>query len=205
MVQAASPASFSVGTGEGDVLPFLCPLDFIAFAFHEKNEIILTQTFLHGISDIVHQAELPTLTLPRRSVFTGRHFFAATFILGQNAESMSLTQFIADGAELFQGIGILAKLPPGLEVHRVDDEVGMHMVGITVGSDQDFRAGPRTGSKFQSNFMGLLRRDVFPGREGLHVLIEGDAVHLTVGGLGCFELQNGIQSVAVDAADEIPL
>lgn len=118
---------------------------------------------------------------------------------------MSLTQLIADGAELLQGIGILAKLPPGLEVHSVDDEMAMHMVSIAMGSDQDFRAGTRTGGKFQSNLMGLLGRDVFPGREGLHVLIEGDAVHLTVGCLGSFELQNGIPSVAVDAADEILL
>ncbi len=205
MVQAASPALFPVGTGEGDILPFLRPLDFVALAFHQKSEIIFAQTFLHGISNIVHQAELPALPLLCRPVFTCRHLLAAAFILGQDAESMSLAQLIADGTELLQGIGILAKLPPGFKVHRVDDEMAMHMVSIAVGGDQDFRTGPSTGSKFRSDLMGLLGRDVFLGGEGLHILIEGDAVHLTVGGLGSFELQNGIQPVAVDTADEIPL
>ncbi len=118
---------------------------------------------------------------------------------------MSLTQLIADGAELLQGIGILAKLPSALEAHRVDDEVRMYMIGITVGGDLNLVTGPGPGSKFQSNLMGLLGRDIFSGREGLHVLIKVNAVHLAVGCFGCFELQNGIPPIAVDSADKILL
>ncbi len=205
MVQTASPALFSVGAGEGDILPFLRPLDFVALAFHQKNEIIFTQTVLHGISDIVHQAELPALTLLRRSVLTGGHLLAAAFVLGQDTESMRLTQLIADGAELLQGIGILPKLSPSLEIHRVNDEMAMHMIGIAVGGDQDFRTGPGSGGELLGNLMGLLGCDPFLGREGLDILIKVNAVHLAVGCLGSLELQNGIQSVAVNAADEIPL
>ncbi len=205
MVQAASPALFPIGTGEGDILPFLRPLDFIALAFHQKNEIIFTETFLHGISDVIHQPELPALTLLCRSVLTGGHFLAAAFILGQDAETMCLTDIVTDQAEKLQRVGILPELPPGFKVHRVDDEMAMHMVSIAVGGDQDFRTGPSTGSKFQSYFMCLLGCDLFPGKEGLNILIEGDAVHLAVGCLGSLELQNGISSVAVDTADEIPL
>ena len=47
--------------------------------------------------------------------------------------------------------------------------------------------------------------DILCWREGLHILIEVDAVHLSVSSLGCFELQNGIQSIAVDAADQSAL
>ncbi len=205
MVQAASPALFSIGTGEGNILPFLCPLDFVALAFHQKNEIIFTETFLHGISDIVHQPEFPALTLLRRPVFTGGHLLAAAFILGQDTESMRLTQLIADGAELLQGIGILAKLPPGLKVHRVDDKVRMYMIGITVGGDLNLVPGPGPCGKFHGNLMGLLGRDLFLGREGLDILIKGNAVHFAVDCLGSFKLQNGIPSVAVDTADEVLL
>lgn len=118
---------------------------------------------------------------------------------------MGLTNIITDQPQEFQRVGILAELPPSFKVYRVDDEMTMHMVGIAVGSDQDFRTGPRTGSKFQRNLMGLLWSDDFRRREGLHILIEVDAVHLAVGCLRRFKFQNGIQSVAVDAADEIPL
>ena len=44
--------------------------------------------------------------------------------------------------------------------------------------------------------------DILRGREGLDILVEVDAAHFTVGGLGCFELQNGIHPIAVDTADK---
>ncbi len=101
---------------------------------------------------------------------------------------MSLADIVTDQPQKLQRVGILPELPPGFKVHRVDDKVRMHMLGITVGGNQDFRTGPSTGSKFQSDFMGLLGRNVFLGREGLDILIEGDAVYLAVGCLGSFKL-----------------
>ncbi len=118
---------------------------------------------------------------------------------------MCLTNLIADQPQKLQRVGILPKLSPGLEVHRVDDKVRMHMLGIAVGGNQGFRTGPGSSGKFFCNLMGLLGRDDFIGREGLHILIEVDAVHLAVGCLGSLELQNGIAPIAVDATDEIPL
>ncbi len=116
-MQAASSALFSVGTGEGNVLPFLCPLDFVSLPFHEKDEIIFIQTFLHGVPNVVHQPELPTLALLRRSVLTGGHLLAAAFILGQDTETMCLADVVTDQPQKFQRVGILVKLSPGLEVH----------------------------------------------------------------------------------------
>lgn len=118
---------------------------------------------------------------------------------------MSLADIVTDQPQELQRVGALVKFPSGLEVHRVDDKVRMYMISITVGGNQDFRTGPRTDSKFQSNFMSLLGGDVFLGREGLDILIESDAVHFAMGCLGSFKLQNGIPPIAVDAADEIPL
>ncbi len=163
MVQAASPALFSVGTGEGDILPFLRPLDFVALAFHQKNEIIFAQAFLHGITNVIHQPELPAFTLPCRSVLTGGHLPAAALVLGQDAVSMGLTDVVTDQPKELQGIWVLPKLSPGLEVHRVDDEMTMHMVGIAVGGDQNFCTGPCSGGELHGNLMGLLGRDVFLG------------------------------------------
>ena len=115
---------------------------------------------------------------------------------------MRLADVIADQPQIFQRVGILPELPSGFEVDRVDDEVTMDMISIAVGGNEDFRTGPCTSSKFQSYLMGLLGSDDLRGFEGLDILVEVDAVHLAVSCLGGFELQNGIQSVAVDAADE---
>ena len=203
MVQAASPALFSVGTGEGDLLPLRCPLDFVALAFHEKNKIFLVRAKLHRLTDVVHQPELPAFPLPGCPVFPGGHLLAAAFILRQNTEPVSMTDLVADLPQIFQGVGILPELSPGLKAHRVDDEVGMHMPGVAVRSDQDLRPGPGPGGKLQRDLMGLRGRDRFLGREGLDVLIEVDPVHFPVGGLRRFKFQNGIAPLAVDAADEI--
>ena len=115
---------------------------------------------------------------------------------------MGHTDIIADHPKEFQGVGVLPELQSSLEVYGVDDEVTMDMVGIAVGSDENFRTGPCTGSKLQGKFMCLFVRDILRGREGLDVLVEVDAAHFAVGGLGRFELQNGIHPIAVDTTDQ---
>ena len=76
------------------------------------------------------------------------------------------------------------------------------MVGIAVGSDENFCTGPCTGSEFQSDLMRLPVGDIFLGRKGLDILVEVDAAHFTVCRLGGFELQNRIHPIAVDTANE---
>ena len=115
---------------------------------------------------------------------------------------MRYADIIADHPKEFQGVGVLMQLQTSLEVHGVDDDVTVDMVGIAVGRDENFRSGPCTGCEFQSNLMCLPVGDILRGREGLDILVEVDAAHFTVGGLGCFELQNGIHPIAVDTADK---
>ena len=116
---------------------------------------------------------------------------------------MGLADLVADLPQDFQRVGILPELSSRLEAYRVDDEVGMHMPGVAVRSDQDLRAWPSPGGKLQGDLMGPRGRDGFLGREGLDVLIKVDPVHFIVGGLRRFKFQNGIAPIAVDAADEI--
>ena len=96
----------------------------------------------------------------------------------------------------------MPQLQTSLEVYGVDDEVTVHMVCITVGGDENFRTGPGTGGELQSDFVRLLVGDILRGREGLDILVEVDAAHFAVGGLGRFELQNGIHPIAVDTTDK---
>ena len=201
-MQTTTSALHSVGTGEGNILPFIRPFDFVSFSFHEDDEILFALTFLHGITDVVHQPELPALPFLRCPPFSGRHFLAAALVLGQNRETICHADIVTDQPQELQSIGVLPELQTCFKVHRVDDEVTMDMVGIAVGGDEDFRTGPCTGSEFHSNLMCLTGRDILRGFERLHILVEVDAVHLAVGCLGGFELQNRIHPIAVDATDE---
>ena len=201
-MQTASSALHSIGTGESDILPFICPLDFVSFSFHEDDEILFALTFLHGIADIVHQTEFPALPLPRCPPFSGGHLLAAALVLGQDRETVCHTDIIADHPKEFQGVGVLPELQSSLEVYGVDDEVTMDMVGIAVGGDENFSTGPCTDCKLLCNLMGLSGRNVPRGLEGLHILVEVDSIHFSVSCLGCFELQNRIHPIAVDAADK---
>ncbi len=115
---------------------------------------------------------------------------------------MRHADIVTDHPQELQGIWVLMKLQSCLEVYGVDDEVTVDMVGIAVGGDENFRTGPGTGGELQGDFMCLLVRDVLRGREGLDILVEVDAAYFSVGGLGRFELQNGIHSIAVDTADK---
>ena len=202
MVQTASSALSSVGTGEGDVLPLLRPPDFVAPAFHKDDEVFLAPAFLHGVTDVVHQTELPALALLCRPPFSGGQLLPAAIVLRQDTEPVSLADFIADQPQRLQCVGILPELPSGFKAHGVDDEVTMDMIGVTVGGDEDFRTGPGSDCKLLCNLVSLPGRDVLRGFEGLHILVEVDTVHLTVSRLGGFELQNGIPPITVDAADE---
>ena len=203
MVQTASSALSSVGTGEGDVLPLLRPPDFVAPAFHKDDEVSLAPAFLHGVADVVHQTELPALALLCGTPFSGRQLLAAAFVLWQDTEPVCLADFIADQPQRLQRVGILPELPPGFKAHGVDDQVTMDMVGVAVGGDEDFRTGPGSDCKLLCNLVSLPGRDVLREFEGLHILIEVNAVHLSVSCLGGFELQNGIPTFTVDAADEL--
>lgn len=115
---------------------------------------------------------------------------------------MGHADIVTDHPQELQCVRVLTQLQTSLEVYGVDDEVTVYMVGIAVGGDENFRSGPGTGCEFQSDFVCLFVRDIFRGREGLDILVEVDVAHFSVGGLGRFELQNGIHPIAVDTADE---
>ena len=80
LVQTAIPALHSIGTGEGDVLPLIRPLDFITPALHLPDEFFLIAADLHGLGHIVHQPELPAFAFGGDPVLPAAHPLAAFFI-----------------------------------------------------------------------------------------------------------------------------
>ena len=110
---------------------------------------------------------------------------------------MRHADLVAELPELAEGVGVLAELPACLKADRVDDKVGVDMPGITVGGHLYLMPRPGLRRKLQPDGMGLGVGDVLPGRKGLDILVEVDAVQLVVGGLGGEKFREGILSVAV--------
>ena len=111
------------------------------------------------------------------------------------------TDLIADLPELPQCGGSLVELHPGFKTDGVDHEVGMYMLGITVGGHLHLMPRPSPGRKLQTDLVGLLVCDLFLGRKGLNILVEIDPVQLVVGGLGGQKFHKRIGAVAVQPGD----
>lgn len=109
------------------------------------------------------------------------------------------TNFVADLPELPQCGGGLAEFHPRFKADGVDHKVGMDMLGIAVGGHLHLMPRPGLGGKLQTDGVCLLIADVLPGRKGLNILVEIDAVQLVVGGLGGQKFCEGIGSVAVQS------
>lgn len=198
-MQFVAPAFHPVGTGVGDVLPFVAPPDIVAPTLHLADEILPAHTGFHGFSDVVHEAEFPALPLPGGTVFSGGHLLPTLLVRRQNRKVVRHADFVADLPELAEGVGVLAELPPCLKADGIDDEVGVDMPGITVGGHLHLMPRPGFRSKFQTDGMGLGIGDVFPGGKGLDILVEVDAVQLVVGSLGGEKFREGILAVAVES------
>lgn len=142
------------------------------------------------------------MLFPGGSVFPCGKFSAALLVGRQDAQIVCHADLVTDCTELTQGIGILPQFSSIHITDRVDYEVGMDMLGIAVSADLYLISRPRFLSELSGDLMRLLWRDVFPGMEGLHVLVEIDAVYFIIGSLRCQKFCNGIAAIAVDAADQ---
>lgn len=112
---------------------------------------------------------------------------------------MRHADLVADLTELAEGVGVLTELLPCLKADGIDDEVGVDMPGITVGSYLHLMPRPGLRCELQPDCMGLGIGDVLSGRKGLDILVKVDAVQLAVGGLGGEKFREGIFAVAVES------
>ena len=154
LVQAVVPALHSIGTGEGDVLPLIRPLDFITPALHLSDEFLFVTADLHGLGYIVHQPELPALALCGDSVLPTAHPLTAFFIGRQDGQAMRPAQFIADGTELLQSVGILPQLSAIHEADGVDHKMGVDVFGIAVGGHLHLMSGPGLHGELSGDGVG---------------------------------------------------
>lgn len=107
------------------------------------------------------------------------------------------TNLVTDLPELPKSGGGLVELHPGFKIDGVDHEVGMDMLGIAMSGHLYLMPRPGFGGKLQTDGVCLLVADILPGRKGLNVLVEIDAVQLVIGGLSGQKFCEGVDTVAV--------
>ena len=64
-MQTIIPTTLAVGCGVGDIFPAVRPLDLIAFALHQFNELISVDGVLHTLVDLNRKSNLPALAAHR--------------------------------------------------------------------------------------------------------------------------------------------
>lgn len=99
MMQTVSPALFSVGTDERDLRPCIGPDHFVALALHKSDEVLPAPALFHGLPDVVHQLELPTLALLCRTPFPCGQLGAAAFVGPQYAHTVCHAHLVAYHAQ----------------------------------------------------------------------------------------------------------
>ena len=58
-MQTIIPTAFAVGGGVGDIFSAVRPLDLIAFALHQFNELFFVDGVLHALVDLNRESNLP--------------------------------------------------------------------------------------------------------------------------------------------------
>ena len=200
-MQFNASALFAVGAGVGDIFPVFRPGHTVAPFLHFLDKGFLVRASLHGLADVIHQLEFPTLTANGGTILSGGDPCATLFVWLQDRESVRSTELVAELPQVEQGIRMLSQFQARFKTDGVDHKVGMDVFRIAVGSHQHFVPRPGLFCKFQCQFVSLLVRDILLRGEGLHILVKADAILFVPGGLGGFEFRNRVQTVTIHTAD----
>ena len=68
-MQTIIPTALAVGCGVGDIFSAVRPLDLIAFALHQLNELLPVDGVLHTLVDLNCEGDFPTLAAHCRVIF----------------------------------------------------------------------------------------------------------------------------------------
>ena len=75
IVEAAIPAPPSVGAGERDVLPGICPGDLVALVLHALDKFFLAASVLQHVIDGLDQINFPAIGIETSLILTWFHPF----------------------------------------------------------------------------------------------------------------------------------
>lgn len=122
-METAVPTLSTVGTGERDVLPVVCPTHLVSFILHELDEALPVINILQRLIDGVDQIQLPAIAPQTGLVLTGPHLlFAGTLRRRlQHTETVGDTDLVVDLPVLLEVVSVLVQLAAVDTVDAVDD------------------------------------------------------------------------------------
>ena len=116
---------------------------------------------------------------------------------------MLQTQLVRQLPQAAKGIGTLPEHFPALPAHRVDDEVGVDVLGVQVGGDEHLAVRPGFCGELFRQLVGLFPGDHLVRRKGLDVVIEPHGTVLAVHVPGGLKLPVSQLGRAVLPADQL--
>ena len=140
-MQPVIPAFLSIGCGVGDILPGILPADVVALALHEQDELVPGFGVSHTLVDVIHQLEFPAFSPGSGVVLSGGyclHLFEPLRL--EDRETELGTDCVVALPEFGQLRLADVEIPAVLQADAVDDKVGVDVVPVSVGADQDFAA-----------------------------------------------------------------
>ena len=117
---------------------------------------------------------------------------------------MCHTKLIGQLPQAAKGIRTLPEHFAALPAHRVDDEVGVDVLGVQVGGDEHLAVRPGFCGELFRQLVGLFPGDHLVRRKGLDVVVEPDGTVLAAGIPGGLELPVSQLGRAVLATDQLP-
>lgn len=124
-METAVSALPTIGTGEGDVLPVVCPGHLVSFVLHELDEALSVVNVFQCLVDRMYQIQLPAVSPKTSLVLTGPHLlFAGAFLWRlQHIQIVSNTDFIIRFPVLLEVGGVLVELSAVNTTDAVDHQM----------------------------------------------------------------------------------
>lgn len=202
-MQTIIPTAFAVGSGIGDVGAAVRPLDLIAFALHQLDELFFVDRVLHALVDLDGQLDLPAFAAHSGMVLSLLDTGGLLLLRLTDGQAMPQADLVRESSALRQILFHEMQFLSILEADGVDDKVRMDVLGIRVRRDNEFVLLPLL-CQLQSDCVRFLRCDVFLRMKRLHEVEIHFAVAFVVLQLRADELRAAGFRLAVDRGDQMP-
>lgn len=135
----------------------------------------------HTVVDDVHELQLFALTTGRRVILPDGHSLRFLFLLSglEHRKRKFHADLVVALPQFLELLLCDMQFPSGIEVDGVDEEVGMDVLTVCVGADQNF-ISLIVFSHLQRGRMSSDRIDRFVFWEALHHVVEQHAIRLVI-------------------------
>ena len=135
----------------------------------------------HTVVDDVHELQLLALTTGRRVILTDGHSLGFLFsLLGlEHRKGKFYAHLVVALSQFLELLLCDMQFPSGIEVDRVDEEVGMEVFPVCMSADQNFIAFVVL-SQLQRGGVSSDRIDRFVFWEALHHVVEQHAIRFVI-------------------------